>query len=123
MNFTYIAEVLKILSIHVSPQEGRQARFDFHGNLVNQSQDIPEYLGLHHHGDDPSSAGYTLEELIVLARSSFLQQRVLALQVLARIITQVSVSLKLLSTSLIKQPPFCDTTSSLTSECGNPRSG
>lgn len=123
MNFTYIAEVLKILSIHVSPQEGRQARFDFHGNLVNQSQDIPEYLGLHHHGDDPSSAGYTLEELIVLARSSFLQQRVLALQVLARIITQVSVSLKFLSTSLIKQPPFCDTTSGLTSECGNSRSG
>ena len=83
-----------ILSIHVSLQEGRQARFDFHGKLVDQSDDIPEHLGLHHHGDDPSSAGYTLEELIVLARSSFLQQRVLALQVLARIIRQVLVSLK-----------------------------
>ena len=109
--------------MHVSLQEGRQARFDFHGNLVNQSQDIPEYLGLHHHGNDPSSAGYTLEELIVLARSSFLQQRVLALQVLARIMTQVSVSLKFLLTSLIKQPPFHDTTSGLMSECRNPRSG
>ena len=83
-----------ILSVNVSLQEGRQARFDFNGNLVDQSDDIPEYLGLHHHGDDPSSAGYTLEELTVLARSSFLQQRVLALQVLARIIRQVLVSLK-----------------------------
>ncbi|CAH3186881.1 unnamed protein product, partial [Porites evermanni] len=67
------------------------ARFDFNGNLVDQSDDIPEYLGLHHHGDDPSSAGYTLEELTVLARSSFLQQRVLALQVLARIIRQAQL--------------------------------
>ena len=51
--------------------------------------DIPVYLGLHHHGKDPSSPGYTLEELFILARSSFLQQRVLALQVLAKIMRQV----------------------------------
>ena len=70
-------------------QQGNQARFDFDGNLVSQTDNIPEYLGLHHHGDDPNSPGYTLEELFVLARSSFLQQRVFALQVLARIIRQV----------------------------------
>ena len=51
--------------------------------------DIPVYHGLHHHGKDPSSPGYTLEELFILARSSFLQQRVLALQVLAKIMRQV----------------------------------
>ena len=72
-------------------QQGNQARFDFDGNLVSKIDNIPEYLGLHHHGDDPNSAGYTLEELFVLARSSFLQQRVFALQVLARIIRQVRI--------------------------------
>ena len=70
-------------------QQGNQARFDFDGNLVSKTDNIPEYLGLYHHGDDPDSPGYTLEELFVLARSSFLQQRVFALQVLARIIRQV----------------------------------
>ncbi|XP_078356154.1 RNA polymerase II-associated protein 1-like, partial [Oculina patagonica] len=72
----------------VESKQGNQARFDFNGCLVSKTDDIPEYLGLHHHGDDPSSPGYTLEELFVLARSSFLQQRVFALQVLARIIRQ-----------------------------------
>ena len=70
-------------------QQGNQARFDFNGCLVSKADNIPEYLGLHHHGDDPSSPGYTLEELFILARSSFLQQRIFVLQVLARIIRQV----------------------------------
>ena len=74
----------------LTSQQGNQARFDFNGCLVSKTDNIPEYLGLHHHGDDPSSPGYTLEELFILARSSFLQQRVFALQVLARIIRKVS---------------------------------
>lgn len=50
-------------------------------------------VGLHHHGDDPGAAGYTLEELFVLSRSSFLQQRVIAMQTLSRIIAQVKILL------------------------------
>ncbi|XP_022799049.1 RNA polymerase II-associated protein 1-like [Stylophora pistillata] len=69
-------------------KEGNQARFDFNGCLVSKMDNVPVYLGLHHHGKDPSSPGYTLEELCILARSSFLQQRVLALQVLAKIIRE-----------------------------------
>ncbi|XP_068681600.1 RNA polymerase II-associated protein 1-like isoform X1 [Montipora foliosa] len=72
----------------VDSEQGDQARFDFDGNLLSKIDSIPEYIGLHHHGHDPSAAGYSLEELFVLARSSFLQQRVFALQVLARIIKQ-----------------------------------
>lgn len=62
-------------------------------------------MGLHHHGDEPEvrtswvprflcdgipivfqAAGYTLDELLPLSRSSVLQQRVLSLQTLAKII-------------------------------------
>lgn len=44
---------------------------------------------LHHHGEEPDAAGYTLEELFHLSRSTILQQRVIALQTLANIIRQV----------------------------------
>ena len=74
----------------LTSQQGNQARFDFNGCLVSKTDNIPEYVGLHHHGDDPTAPGYTLEELFILARS-FLQQRVFALQVLARIIRKVIV--------------------------------
>ncbi|XP_052766756.1 RNA polymerase II-associated protein 1-like [Mya arenaria] len=69
-------------------QTGTQARFDFDGNLLPPDADIPVNLGLHHHGDEPERAGYTLEELFTLSRSSNNQQRVLALNILAKIITQ-----------------------------------
>ncbi|XP_032221689.1 RNA polymerase II-associated protein 1 isoform X4 [Nematostella vectensis] len=69
-------------------KQGNQARFTFDGSLVTKEADLPVSLGLHHHGDDPGAAGYTLEELFILSRSSFLQQRVLALQTLSRIIAK-----------------------------------
>ncbi|XP_029211731.2 RNA polymerase II-associated protein 1-like isoform X2 [Acropora millepora] len=72
----------------VDSKQGDQARFDFNGNLLSKTDSIPEYIGLHHHGNEPSAPGYTLEELFVLARSTFQQQRVFALQTLARIIKQ-----------------------------------
>ena len=50
---------------------------------------MPEYLGLHHHGEEADRAGYTLEELFLLSRSNFLPQRVLAVNTLARIIEKV----------------------------------
>jgi hypothetical protein len=70
-------------------QTNEQARFDFNGNVLTGSEGIPEYVGLHHHGDEPDRAGYTLEELFLLSRSNFLQQRVLAINTLAKIIEKV----------------------------------
>ncbi|CAF0927499.1 unnamed protein product [Didymodactylos carnosus] len=67
---------------------GVPARFDFKGNLISRSEVIPVTASLHHHGDEPEAAGYTLEELFHLARSTILQQRVIALQTLSNIITQ-----------------------------------
>ncbi|XP_031566687.1 RNA polymerase II-associated protein 1-like [Actinia tenebrosa] len=72
----------------VRKEGGNQARFAFNGNLVTKDTEVPVNLGLHHHGDNPEAAGYTLEELFMLARSNFLQQRVVALQTLARIVSQ-----------------------------------
>jgi hypothetical protein len=69
--------------------EGVPARFDFKGNLISRTADIPVTAALHHHGDEPEAAGYTLEELFHLSRSTVLQQRVIALQTLTNIIRQV----------------------------------
>jgi RNA polymerase II-associated protein 1 len=44
---------------------------------------------LHHHGENPEAAGYTLDELFHLSRATILQQRVIALQTIANIIRQV----------------------------------
>ena len=71
---------------------GVPARFDFKGALVSRTADIPVTAALHHHGEEPEAAGYTLEELFQLARSTILQQRVIALQTLSNITRQVSLS-------------------------------
>uniref|UniRef100_A0AAY4C649 RNA polymerase II associated protein 1 n=1 Tax=Denticeps clupeoides TaxID=299321 RepID=A0AAY4C649_9TELE len=65
-----------------------QARFGFDGTLIPPSEDLPTHLGLHHHGEDPELAGYSLQELFLLSRSQVTQQRVLALSILANIITK-----------------------------------
>lgn len=57
-------------------------RFDFEGNLVPPDADIPTQKGLHHHGEQPESAGYTVTELFTFLRSTVQSQRVLALQML-----------------------------------------
>lgn len=43
-------------------------------------------MGLHHHGEDPHAAGYTIPELAILARSTFPAQRCIAWQVVGRIL-------------------------------------
>ncbi|KAI8489267.1 RNA polymerase II associated protein 1 [Branchiostoma belcheri] len=68
--------------------KGKVARFDLEGQLMSRDKDVPTHLGLHHHGDEPEVAGYTLEELFMLSRSRFPQQRALALQVLARVVAR-----------------------------------
>lgn len=63
-------------------------RFDFRGRLLppSRSRDIPVTKGLHHHGEAPEAAGYTVAELGRLARSSVAAQRCVAFQTLGRIL-------------------------------------
>jgi hypothetical protein len=50
------------------------------------SRTIPVTKGLHHHGEAPEAAGYTIPELAWLARSSMPSQRCLAYQTLGRML-------------------------------------
>ncbi|ROW09959.1 hypothetical protein VPNG_06363 [Cytospora leucostoma] len=63
-------------------------RFDFKGQLLapSTSRTIPVTQGLHHHGQAPEAAGYTIAELGILARSSVPAQRCIAFQTLGRIL-------------------------------------
>lgn len=64
----------------------RQVRFDLQGNPVDPNVEIPVHKGLHHHGDDPDKAGYTLAELFYLVRSQVPSQRAMVLTTLSRIL-------------------------------------
>lgn len=61
-------------------------RFDFRGGLLPPriSRAVPTNKGLHHHGEAPEAAGYTIPELARLARSVFPAQRCVAFQTLGR---------------------------------------
>ncbi|KAJ5162398.1 hypothetical protein N7492_007790 [Penicillium capsulatum] len=63
-------------------------RFSLRGTLLSPttSLSLPTSLGLHHHGEDPQAAGYTIPELAILSRSTFPAQRCVAWQVLGRIL-------------------------------------
>uniref|UniRef100_H3DIW6 RNA polymerase II associated protein 1 n=1 Tax=Tetraodon nigroviridis TaxID=99883 RepID=H3DIW6_TETNG len=67
-------------------KKAMQARFDFAGTLIPPTEDLPTHLGLHHHGEEPERAGYSLQELFLLSRSQVIQQRSLALSTLANIL-------------------------------------
>ncbi len=61
-----------------------QLRFNFMGRLLPPriARAIPVSKGLHHHGEAPEAAGYTIIELARLARSVVPSQRCLAFQTL-----------------------------------------
>ncbi|KAK1757263.1 RPAP1-like protein [Echria macrotheca] len=63
-------------------------RFDFRGALLGPrtSRAIPVTKGLHHHGEAPEAAGYTIPELARLARSAVPAQRCIAYQTLGRML-------------------------------------
>ncbi|PVF93064.1 hypothetical protein CPB86DRAFT_743265 [Serendipita vermifera] len=67
-------------------------RYDLQGRPIppHLTKQLPVYLGLHHHGDSPSDAGYTLDELLMLSHSTLPAQRATMLQVLARLVNRVS---------------------------------
>ncbi|KAK5886336.1 hypothetical protein CesoFtcFv8_017379 [Champsocephalus esox] len=69
-------------------KKAMQARFDFAGTLIPPTQDLPTHLGLHHHGEEPELAGYSLQELFLLSRSQLIQQRTLAISTLANILSK-----------------------------------
>lgn len=63
-------------------------RFDFRGRFLSPrvSRSIASSKGLHHHGEAPEAAGYTVAELAMLARSAVPAQRCMAFQTLGRIL-------------------------------------
>ncbi|XP_061897618.1 RNA polymerase II-associated protein 1 [Entelurus aequoreus] len=69
-------------------KQAMQARFDFNGTLIPPTEDLPTHLGLHHHGEEPERAGYSLQELFLLSRSQLIQQRTLALSTLGNILSK-----------------------------------
>ncbi|KAK5716470.1 hypothetical protein LTR15_009361 [Elasticomyces elasticus] len=64
----------------------KDIRFSFTGELIapKTAALIPVTEGLHHHGDAPDAAGYTVAELAHLSRSTFAAQRCIAFQTLGR---------------------------------------
>lgn len=75
-------------SPHLASLPPSALRFDFKGDLLapRTARAIPIAQGLHHHGDAPEAAGYTIPELARLARSTFPAQRCIAYQTLGRIL-------------------------------------
>ncbi|KAG2184516.1 hypothetical protein INT43_000425 [Umbelopsis isabellina] len=67
--------------------EAAQLRFDFAGNIITD-ENVSVYKGLHHHGQNPNQAGYTLPELFHLMRSQVSSQRVIVLNTASRIIAK-----------------------------------
>ncbi|KAK7953870.1 RNA polymerase II-associated protein RBA50 [Apiospora saccharicola] len=65
-----------------------QLRFDFRGTLLPPriARAVPVTKGLHHHGEAPEAAGYTVSELARLTRSAVPGQRCIAYQTLGRIL-------------------------------------
>lgn len=63
-------------------------RFDFRGRFLSPrvSRSVPSSKGLHHHGEAPEAAGYTIGELARLARSAVPAQRCVAFQTLGRVL-------------------------------------
>ncbi|KAH9993887.1 RPAP1-like protein [Xylariaceae sp. FL0662B] len=63
-------------------------RFDFRGSLLSPraARALPTTKGLHHHGEAPEAAGYTVGELARLARSAVPAQRCVAYRTLGRIL-------------------------------------
>ena len=61
-------------------------RFDLGGNPISAelSSSLPTHLGLHHHAEG-EHAGYTLEDILLLSRSTVPAQRASMLQVLSRV--------------------------------------
>ena len=65
---------------------GLSARFGFDGSLLAADREVPVTAGLHHHGEEPERAGYSLEEMMILCRSTNSRQRQLGLELLEAVL-------------------------------------
>jgi RPAP1-like, C-terminal/RPAP1-like, N-terminal len=67
-------------------------RFDLKGKYIPPAtaRTLPTHLGLHHHALDPGSAGYTLAELSILARSMQPSQKCIALKTVGVVLADVA---------------------------------
>ncbi|KAK9496533.1 hypothetical protein O3M35_013193 [Rhynocoris fuscipes] len=84
----WIGELPKEVKV---PKDPYPARFNFEGRLLPYCDKGEGVLqGLHNHGDEQERPGYSLQELIQLSRSSVLQQRVIALNTLSKILANAS---------------------------------
>lgn len=65
-------------------------RFDLSGAPLSAeaAAALPTHLGLHHHGDAPDLAGYTISEITHLCYSTVASQRITMMGVLGKIITR-----------------------------------
>lgn len=71
----------------INENEPYEARFDFNGYLLPYTIEYNEKTKtLFHHGDEPQRPGYSITELIELTRSTVIQQRVMALNIIAGIL-------------------------------------
>ena len=66
---------------------GFTARFGFDGRLLRPDSDVPVSAGLHHHGEDQEHPGYSVEEMMTLARSSNNRQRQIGLELVEAVLT------------------------------------
>ena len=65
---------------------GFTARFGFGGELLRPDSEVPVTAGLHHHGAEQQHPGYSVEEMMTLARSSNNRQRQLGLELLEAVL-------------------------------------
>jgi len=63
-----------------------QVRYDFEGKVVPVDSDVAVSVGLHHHGDEPDQAGYTIGEMLHLCRSALPSQRALMLKLVGVVV-------------------------------------
>ena len=72
-----------------------EIRFSFYGQLLPPKTAllVPVTEGLHHHASAPESAGYTISELSLLARSTYAAQRCIAFNTLGRILYRLGLGL------------------------------
>ena len=63
-------------------------RYNLQGNPIptHLIRQLPSHLGLHHHAQSDSAAGYTFDDLLVLSRSTMPVQRAAMLRVISRVL-------------------------------------
>lgn len=78
------------MALDVAKKLGKHGgrRYDLEGNVLTEKEqrELPVNLGLHHHGALPEKAGYSLIDVLVLARSSVGGQRAAALGILGAVV-------------------------------------